>query len=352
MYNMQKVRDPSFDVFRGVAIIAVVAIHAILSVTMSEGPGITTWNACFLAGYIQLFWFCVPAFVFISGYWLSGKQINSLRDYKDFLVKRVLRVFIPYLFWSLVLLGYVSFKTHDFDANRIAWSLLLGRAVYTYYFIILIIQFYVLTPLLQYINRKTYGFVFVLAFNMVTLAVLYLPRLNIIGYVPELKPFYSWIIFFQMGIFVGSRNYVFPSGKKINLLILSALLVSLLLSEAEAMITFLKYDKTVYAYTALKYSSFLYSACIISGFLLIKQHLQNWPRWLVRIGEYSFGIYLIHMVVLKGIVSIVQKNSFIWSHQPLYQLAVVFMTILICCVLINFTRKVLPKSFCNRILGF
>ncbi|MCJ7655830.1 MAG: acyltransferase, partial [Dehalococcoidia bacterium] len=102
---MQKDRDLSFDAFRGLAIIAVVAIHSWIY------PTTGVWNLFFIVTYRQLLNFAVPAFIFISGYWISKKPIKSLEDYKTFLIRRLPRVLIPYFFWSLILLGYEAIKT-------------------------------------------------------------------------------------------------------------------------------------------------------------------------------------------------------------------------------------------------
>jgi peptidoglycan/LPS O-acetylase OafA/YrhL len=88
---MQKTRDLSFDSFRGLAIIAVVAIHA----TYLGG---SPYSLGFLP-YRQLLNAAVPALFFMSGYWSSKKPIKSLADYKTFLKRRLSRIFVPYLFW-------------------------------------------------------------------------------------------------------------------------------------------------------------------------------------------------------------------------------------------------------------
>jgi fucose 4-O-acetylase-like acetyltransferase len=86
---MQENRDLSFDAFRGLAIIAVIAIHAIYLGGSPHSPG-------FLY-YRQLLNFAIPAFFFMSGYWSSKKPIESLEGYKTFLTRKLSRIFVPYL---------------------------------------------------------------------------------------------------------------------------------------------------------------------------------------------------------------------------------------------------------------
>ena len=70
LWLYRKTEINAFDVFRGLAIIAVVAIHAIYFGGSPHSGGFVY--------YRQLLNFCVPAFFFISGYWASRKQIESV----------------------------------------------------------------------------------------------------------------------------------------------------------------------------------------------------------------------------------------------------------------------------------
>ncbi|MHC4748936.1 MAG: acyltransferase [Planctomycetota bacterium] len=351
MSHYLKDRDPSFDAFRGIAIVAVVATHSI------------PWE--FHRDYVVLLYrqvlnFAVPAFLFISGYWLSKKPIRSWEDYKNFLHKRFSRFLVPYLFWSFVYLGYEAAKTHDVNIVQILFKLLTGEASFPcnhLYFIIVIAQLYVLTPLLTYYNRKPYGFISVLMFNVVGLFVLYFFRLYGHWSCYEQHclihcPFYSWIISYQIGLLIGSSDNKEFIPRNIHNFILPAIFVSLAVSELEAITLSLKYDDWQAAACALKYSSFIYSTCIIFGFLVLRERFKNWPRFLVILGNYSFGIYLIHVLILRGVVKVMRKIDTLYSYQALYEFMVVLITLVICCVLITVVRKFLPKSFCSKLLGF
>jgi peptidoglycan/LPS O-acetylase OafA/YrhL len=339
---LQKDRDLSFDVFRGVAIIAVVALH----VVYLGGY----WSPRFLF-CCQLFNFGVPAFIFISGYWMAKKPIRSLQDYKTYLIKRLSRILIPYFFWSFLLLAYAAISTGDVNMQKIIFKLLTGRASFPYFFIILIAQFYVITPLLQYINRKRYGLMLVLIVNVISLLLRYLSKLHFNYWFPSVSLFYSWIIFYEIGLLVGGFDSKIFAAKKGLLFILPALLGCLLISELEGIIILSKYDNFHFAAHALKYSAFMYSVCVIFGFLSVREYFHHWPKLLVTIGYYSFGIYLIHVPVLTRVVGVLKETK-IYPSPVLYQLVVGLITISICLALISTTRMLLPKSFCRKVLGF
>ncbi len=352
---MQQNRDVSFDAFRGLAIAAVVAAHTTGTV-FSEGYSSvgSKWNFFLLLAYVQILLFTVPALIFMTGYWSAKRPINSLQDYRIFLTKKLSRVLIPYLFWSLVILGYSAIKTQQINPDKIILKLLTGGACYPYYFVIAITQLYIITPLLQYINRKQYGLILVLIFSIVSYLALYLSRVfNIIIWpLPIYLPFYSWVIYYEIGLLMGTRRNKIIDAKNIHIFILPAALVSLLLSEIEAMVLLSKYNNLYLAISPVKYSTFLYSVCIIIVFLHVRRRLKYQPKLLATIGNYSFGLYLIHVPVLNQVVNLVQKSSTIYSFQPLYQFVVVTLTILICLVIINITRRLLPTSFCVKVLGF
>jgi surface polysaccharide O-acyltransferase-like enzyme len=349
---MQKDRDLSFDVFRGVAIIAVVAIHT-MTVFKWGHSKIGVWNPLSVVTYYrQSLNFAVPVFVFISGYWASTKPIESLVDYRIFLTRKLSRVLIPYFFWSFILLGYETVRAHSIDWQQITFKLLTGRATHIYYFIAVISQLYIITPLLQYLNRKRYGVILVLIFTMINLLFAYLLRLYFNYWIPFSSAFYSWVIFYEIGLLAHSfENKVFIT-EKIRYFILPVALACLLLSGLETSIISSKYYDRFFAIAPLKLSSILYSICIIIAFLHIKRHLIYRPKFLAALGYYSFGIYLIHMAVLNPVADIVQKSSTIYSFQPLCHLLVVLITISICFVLIDVARKLFPKSFCHNVLGF
>jgi peptidoglycan/LPS O-acetylase OafA/YrhL len=352
---MQKDRDLSFDAFRGIAIIAVVAIHAAYQAFPVKFVPNGQWNFFFLVAYCQFLTFSVPAFFFISGYWISKKPVQSWQDYRIFLIRRLARILVPYFFWSFVLLGYAAVRSHQINIYQVIFKLMTGRAAvpyYTYYFIVVLAQLCVLTPLLHYINRRPYGLTFIIVLNVISLLVLYLSRMKVIWHHPVTLPFYLWIVFYEMGLLVGMRaNGVFPP-KKLRSLILPGILISILVSEVEGFTILSGLNDPFFAATITKYSSFLYSVFVILGFLVLRERIRRWPGFLVTLGRYSFGIYLIHLIFLTRVVEYVRTINIIYLFQPLYQFIVISLTLLICFIFITVARKLLPESFCVKVLGF
>ena len=346
--NYSKDRDLSFDALRGIAIIAVVAMHAI---PWQE------YRNCVVLSYRQLLNFAVPVFLFISGYWSANKPIVLLKDYKKFLIKRFSRILIPYLFWSAVYLGYEDIKVHDFDVAKTFVALLTGKASVQFYFFVLIMQLYVLTPLLQYLNRKRYGIELVFLLNMIYLLVPYM-CLRGFGHFsgppgfPVHVPFFSMVVFYQAGLLMRSHYNEASIPITTRFVLLPAIFLLAVISVQEALMILAHYHNWHVAISPLKYSSFSYFACVILGFLVLRERFKNWPKLLVIIGKYSFGIFLIHTIVLRGLVKVLYKFDLSWYSQMLCYFIIVLMTLSVCLILINITRKILPKPFCSKVLGF
>jgi len=177
---------------------------------------------------------------------------------------------------------------------------------------------------------------------------------HVIPHLPAALPFYSWIIFYEFGLLYGSRDKkaFFRKDSNMPYYILVATMVCLFISQLEGMVLLLKYDNLEFAITSIKYSSFLYSSGIILGFLYAREHFKFQPSFLVAIGNYSFGIYLIHSPVLNQIAKLVQRYEVIYSIQPLYQVIITLLTLSLCVAIISVTRVLAPKSFCHTVFGF
>jgi membrane-bound acyltransferase YfiQ involved in biofilm formation len=184
------------------------------------------------------------------------------------------------------------------------------------------------------------------------LLALYLSRLKIIFHLPVTLPFFFWIIFYEMGLLIGSRaDNLFPP-KRLRSLVLPCLLASIVIMELEGYIIISRFSDAFFAVSITRYSSFLYSAFVILGFLVLREHIKHWPGFLVVLGKYSFGIYLIHMSVLNKVFEYTRTIDVVYSFQPLYQFIVISATILACFVFFNIARSLLSESFCEKILGF
>jgi len=100
-----------YDNLRVIATIGVIGIHVSSSYQPTSGT-ISTYDFWVGNIYCSLSRFAVPVFVMLSGALLLSK------DYKisTFLKKRLVRLLIPFLFWSLVYI--INSLVNDFEAGN------------------------------------------------------------------------------------------------------------------------------------------------------------------------------------------------------------------------------------------
>lgn len=92
----------------------------------------------------QLLNFTVPTFVFIAGYFTKKEKVKPA---KTFYFRRLQRLLVPYIIWSLLYLGLRG-KLHQ----NILETLITGGASWQLYYIIVLLQCVMLTPMLVKFN--------------------------------------------------------------------------------------------------------------------------------------------------------------------------------------------------------
>lgn len=104
----------------------------------------------------QLVQFAIPTFLFVSGYFvafLSGRKQDTL-SWK-IVVTRVKFLAIPYLIWTaVVIIAMVLLERTRFSPLGLARMVLTGGSNPAYYFIPLLIQFYIVSPILVQMVKK------------------------------------------------------------------------------------------------------------------------------------------------------------------------------------------------------
>lgn len=333
-----------FDVLRALAIFGVVAIHSSSSGLQFSEESI---NFNFTVLWRNVWNFAVPMFLAISGFFLAKKTIGSPGEYVDFLKKQIPRVYVPLLIWSLAWLGFAVLIQNNSVAHELI-KLVLFQSSGPYYFIALIIQYYLLLPVLKKLaNIK--GLAFSILISMVmSCAIFYLRyyteiSLPLILYAGN---FATWQMFFVLGLYLGSSE-----GIKIpNKYLLALALTFYALSCIESYVLIALFHQAGDAVTAVKASSFMYSFFLI--ILLFENHDLIKSKLLKKIGVMSFGIYLTHMFALTVTTRILSRlYSPLEDITYVYQLLLIVMVMLSCFLCISVFNKVFYDRQA-RLLGF
>lgn len=132
-------RNPYYDFLRGFAILLVIGIHSF------GYCGFDTIDSFIRVVAIETLNCAVPLFIALSGFFMSSKEFTSIQSCMTFWKKQILRVYVPMLLFALPLLiaGILNGKS---IANQLVLYLSGGYSIY--YFIPLIIQYYIILPVL------------------------------------------------------------------------------------------------------------------------------------------------------------------------------------------------------------
>ena len=268
--------------FRAIAIIAVVMIH-----TTPAGQ----WQV-FCKPFIN---FAVATFIFLSGYLTKTDNDNWLKFY----IRRITRVLVPYIIWTAI---YSIPDIRSAGPSALVKNLLCANATTTLYYIFVYIQFVLLTPLLGKLAKSPYRHLGWLIAPLSVILFKYIPVFGDIQLGKHIELFWNdaclgWFTFYYLGLILGNRII----DRQFNIRNLAVLYcASLLLQMAEGYLWF-TVDPAGCG-SQLKLSSILSSTIFMLIIYCVLNRGSNDPkrRLLCTIGDYSFGIYLVHMMILKA----------------------------------------------------
>ncbi|WP_341529775.1 acyltransferase [Nostoc sp. UHCC 0302] len=344
IFTKMKNKDESFQALRGLAIAAVVTIHAC---------GINNkiaWNYELSLIIRQLINFAVPIFIFISGYFAYKGELKKRSDYLDFYKKRLSRILLPYIAWCVLIILFYK-PNYQWHWSKIFYHVITGQIVTPYYFVIVLIQLIVLTPFMVMSTKSTVKNFLWLSLSPLSLVGLYFSHLY---FHYEIKlpwyalPFTVWVSFYYFGILASQGKLVVPNKNIKNITLLY--ICSIFLAVAEGFYLCKAHNLHGFAGSQIKVSSFLSSFLLILLFLGTRKKIGNWPKALIILGEFSFGIYLFHVPVLDLFSRITSKIGLqnFWITQLLINS---WGVIALCCVVIIAARKVLGIQVSQKYLG-
>lgn len=327
------------DYLRAIATISVIWLHVSAPILYKFGEiPFSIWQIGNI--YDSIVRFCVPIFFMISGALLLNKDY----DLKEFIVKRVVRIFPPFIFWSLIYILYNSFVVGNGSFEFIAFIKnvvlnLLHGSEYHLWFVYTLIGLYLLTPILRpWIKSATKNELrYFLIIWLIT--ILYgIPELT--NYLPTnaIENFSGYIGYFVLGYYL-SKHVSLNKYILILCFFLGVLLTILLTYKASSAIH--NFDGFYY-----NYLTFNVILCSISIFLFIKQvkiKSESVKNVLSLISKYSFGIYLSHVLILNLLKRIGLSWDFI--HPIISIPIIVLLCLSISTLIIYLGNKVKYLNF-------
>lgn len=324
-------RIEEVNYLRGFGVLAVIAIH-----TTGYFTKVETLNTLVLVNlWIDVFsQYAVPLFILISGFVLARNYPEDF-SWRDFYRKRMRSIVPQYLLFSLLYTVYNNWtvmKAGSFSANLalVLKNIWHADASYHLWFFAIIIQLYILYPLIIKVysffklrNRAEWLVVLLLIMQtafMVGIHTSFLSdvKLNCLGF----------LFYFGLGIYVLDYFPFLSNNFKRQTLIFFAMVLALTAGASFAIIIGLK---TGYAYNSIPGYFFIgpeliYPIFRVITFLLLfnaarsllKERRSFLAKVVNKIGDYSFGIYLIHIFYNQEIIKLLGRYQIDYNDWIFY----------------------------------
>jgi len=306
--------------------------------------------------------FCLPAFLFVSGFFVafllgrSGVSIDIRAQ-----LARAKNLVVPYLFWSsLVLIGYAA-EGRILSEGRYVRILLTGAANETYYYVPMLLQLYLIAPFLAMLARARPAPVLTLA-AVIQVAVYLLQYVVVLGVgAPGLRAvaaalpkwlFVTQVFWFTFGVVAGLHQhslkaYLRPMRRALPVAAGGLFLLGLV--EWELL---LHQSGTPWIENRVTLIDGCYSAAVI---LSVLAHADvEWPfaATLSTLGAQSYGIYLSHSVVMEYAArGLYHFAPLVLGHQALFQPVLIVVGIGLPLVLMALGRLGPAKGLYAHVFG-
>lgn len=342
-----KQRIAYYDILRGIAIMGVVAIHCTFIGFNFNELSIDFKLTVLWKNFINV---AVPLFLALSGYFMSNKKVSTKNQYISFLKKQLPKVLIPYVIWSVLYLS-ISIYIEKISLITFLNRLITFQSLPQFYFILLILQYYILLPLLQKLANVR-GLIISLVISLISCIFIFYLRYFTDYQVTQILYtglFPIWLVFFVLGLYVKNNSQKINSTTNLIFII-----IFYLFSIIETYFVYQVFNIEMgMAATSVKISSFLYSFFIILFAFRSVSLVEN--KLLQYTGEISFGIYLAHPFFLYYPIYTLVNESFnqldnVDGGGILLQFILFTLTLFVCILLAVLSRK-LNKKLSIKMLG-
>ncbi|WP_096188789.1 acyltransferase family protein [Evansella halocellulosilytica] len=295
---------------RSIACLCIVFLHAIstgLSTIPSAEISVFSYN---LFDSINVFlYFGTPLFIFISEMIIAYSYRNKEIPH-HFLNKRFKYIFVPFLlmamFYAIPHVRSVTDLGHQFFLNAVIGD-------FHGYFVLIIFQFYCIHLLFHRFlkNQKPINMIMITLFiNIAYLAIFNFttpPNIPFGEYIWTRfywVPFLGWIFYFTLGYYCG--HYYESFIRLLKKYRYSVLLAPVLSS---GILLFFYHSEILAVHSSKRVDIIFHTTAIIFFMFYVTHQLRRIPDFLIKISQYSFGIYLLHMFYISVI-------DFIYSYYP------------------------------------
>jgi peptidoglycan/LPS O-acetylase OafA/YrhL len=298
----------------------------------------------------QLALFSVPAFIFITGLFITYASQGSIQKLSKKVIRnRVLGLLWPYLMWTILVFICDGLLGIVYTPREYIYKIFTGGGVRAYFFVPLLIQFYLLSPLLigwaknQPIRILTIsGLLQLMVVCILYLGSVWPPFASVQKTIQAFDwIFIPWTFYFVLGIVVGFRiNEVSSWLKRHRRYLILLAFTMALLSIIESQWIYHFSSNWDWAYSPLKLASSFYALFFILAFLAVDFQMTKFVKLIAQIGGMSYGIYLMHPKVVELLSRIMYHAApNVLARQVILSLMIFTLTMLAFFLVRNIVLK-------------
>jgi probable poly-beta-1,6-N-acetyl-D-glucosamine export protein len=284
---------------RAIACLLVVMVH-VTARNYHMNDQTFNWATMFLNQVSRL---GTPLFAIISGFLLYNQAINN-RGFQinRFVSSRFTKVVIPFVVWSFVYMMINSYRfpwtENGHESGDFLTSFFLGDGYYHLYFMMVVVQFYIVFPFLQFLNTKKW----MIGLTILAFFINYYHMKGPLDTGNELANLFThdrsslfyWIFFFMIGgllvhYWASIMKWVEANAK--FCLLIALMMVGVGVYEYQQ---FGFYSST--RVTNLIIMPIFFVA--LTGGYFLMGNLEKIRKQMIELGNLSMGIYLVHPLVL------------------------------------------------------
>ena len=278
----------------------------------------------------QLVIFAIPAFLFVSGFFIAfatGRTHYTVGW--NVVGVRIKNLLIPYLIWSVLIIGSDYLQGDRYSALQVIKKLVVGGAAAPYYFVPLICQLYLLAPFMVPLARRNWPLLLFItgliqagavALRYVQLLGLDAPVLQQLAQLTPTWFFPANIFWFSFGIVAGfhlSQLKAWVGRVKWGLVVA---LVILFLAGLFEWLFLLRWSPEGWLPATETLLDNFYSVTILLSFIAFESLSLPLFKQVGELGTKSFGVYLVHSPVLEFTARLIYHVApWILAYQILFQ---------------------------------
>ncbi|MFC0514665.1 acyltransferase [Mucilaginibacter angelicae] len=285
---------------RLIAMFAVVVLHTASPLLFRvKDASINDWLAA--DAYNAVVRFCVPVFVMITGALLLQREY----ELSDFLKRRLGRLIPPFIFWSLIYIGY---KLYDGELElsdniwpniKLVLQQLQTGSYYHLWYVYLLIGLYLIIPVISKFvrNATEKELLYFLGIWFLTM-ILGRPYLTVFDPGIDLHNFTGYIGYLVLGYYLAYKPFTFKNMASVAALVF--ILCALLIASGTYFLLLKTRNLSTFFYEPISPFILILSASAFLMARFIKINLNPVVNNVIsNIGKYTLGLYLSHALILN-----------------------------------------------------